>query len=145
MTEQTNLDTARQIYAAFGRGDIPAILARLAPGVEFELSAPPGKVPFGGCFQGREGVTRFFTLLGQSEALEQFEPREFIAQGDNVVALGHLRARVPATGRVFETDWAQVFTFKNGQVVHFREFSDTAATVAAFGNGNSHHATGDAR
>ena len=38
------------------------------------------------------------------------EAREYIAQGERVVALGHERQRIKATGRVAEVDWAMVFT-----------------------------------
>lgn len=35
------IETVRQIYAAFGRGDVPAILACLAEDVDWEYGQPP--------------------------------------------------------------------------------------------------------
>ena len=60
-----------------------------------------------------------------------FEPREFIAQGDQVVVIGSERARVKATGRVVDTDWVMVFTIRDGKVVRFRDYYDTAPSLAA--------------
>ena len=48
-----------------------------------------------------------------------FEPREFIAHGDKVVALGHYAWRVKSTGREFGGDFAHVFTMSNGKVIRF--------------------------
>jgi uncharacterized protein len=36
-----------------------------------------------------------------------------------------------ATGRKAESDWVHVFTIRNGQVVKFQEYFDTAVAVAA--------------
>ena len=40
-------------------------------------------------------------------------PREFIAQGDKVVVLGHGAWTTRDTGRDFESDWVHVFTVEN--------------------------------
>jgi ketosteroid isomerase-like protein len=60
------------------------------------------------------------------------QPREFVAQGDKVVAIGHYRATAKATGRTFDSAFVMVFTLREGKVVAFREFTDSAAVNAAF-------------
>lgn len=38
-----NIDTVKQMYEAFGRGDIPAIIDKLDPNVEWDVEVPtPG-------------------------------------------------------------------------------------------------------
>lgn len=64
--------------------------------------------------------------------IQRFEPREFIAQGDQVVVLGEERMRIKATGRIAENRWVMVFALRDGRIVRFREFDDTAAVAAAF-------------
>jgi len=49
----------------------------------------------------------------------QFEPKEFIATGDKVVALGHYRAPTPIK-KSFDSDFAMVFTLRNGKVTRFQ-------------------------
>ena len=77
----------------------------------------------------------FFAQLGASTEFTRFEPREFIAQGDQVVAIGEYAARVKSTGRSVASDWAMVFTVRDGKVVRFREWTDSAQLVRAYGAG----------
>jgi uncharacterized protein len=81
---------------------------------------------------GREQVAEFFKALSENLAFEEFSPREFIAQGERVIVFGYERAKVRPSGRTYESEWVHVFTFKNGQILDFREYSDTAQVLQAF-------------
>jgi ketosteroid isomerase-like protein len=70
--------------------------------------------------------------VAESEDFQQFEPREFVAQGDTVVAIGHYRAVTKATGKTFESDFVMVFSLRGGKVATFLEFTDSAGINAAF-------------
>ena len=131
MSDQTNLGVVQQIYAAVGSGDIPALLSLLTDDVEWTLQGP-SVIPWAGPRRGREGVAEFFSLLGETLEFEQFEPREFVAQGDTVVVLGYERSLVKPTGRTFEQEWAHVYTLKDGKIAKARVIEDTAAQVVAF-------------
>ena len=131
MSEQENVQAVQQMYTAFGRSDISALLNGLADDVNWQV-AGPADIPVCGTRSGREEVAQFFTALGATLETQQFEPQEFIAQGDKVVVLGHERHRVKSTGRTYEGDWVQVFTLRDGKVVRYREYVDTSALVAAF-------------
>jgi ketosteroid isomerase-like protein len=133
MTEPDNIKAVQSAYAAFGRGDVPAILAMMSDDVDWQavVGVEP-KVPTGGLRHGRSGVAEFFRQLGENLDFQQFEPREFLAHGDKVVTLGHFRAAVKSTGRSFSTDWVMVFSFHGDKVVRFREYVDAAAINAAF-------------
>ncbi len=130
MSDQTNLGVVQQTYAAVGSGDIPAVLDLLTDDVEWTLQGP-SVIPWAGTRRGREGVAEFFSLLGETLEFEQFEPREFVAQGDTVVVLGYERSPVKATGCTFETEWAHVYTLRDGRIAKGRFFEDTAALVVA--------------
>ena len=131
MSDKTNTEVVQQAYDAFGQGDIPALLNLLTDDVEWSLPGP-SVIPWAGTRHGHEGVTEFFSMLGKTLEFEQFEPREFVAQGDTVVVLGHERSLVKAMGRMFEQEWAHVYTLRDGKIAKARFFGDTAATVAAF-------------
>jgi len=77
-------------------------------------------------------VAKFFQDLAGSLEFLRFEPGEFIARGDKVVALGHFVGSMKATGRSFESDWAMVFTVRDGLITRFMEFADSAGIYAAF-------------
>jgi uncharacterized protein len=132
MSEQTNVAVVQQAYEAFGRGDIPGVLDHLTDDVVWALQGPT-TIPFAGVHRGREGIAEFFSLVGEALEYEQFEPREFVAQGDTVVVLGYERSLVKPTGRMFEQEWVHVYTLRDGRIATGRFFGDTAAGVVAFG------------
>ena len=130
MSERTNADVVQRGYEAFGRGDIPALLDLLTDDVEWTLQGP-SVIPFAGTRHGHEGVAEFFSVLGETLDFEQFEPREYVAQGDTVVVVGFERSLSRATGRTIEQEWAHVNTLRDGKIAEFRAFEDTGAYVAA--------------
>lgn len=130
---QDAVAVVQQGYDAFKRGDINGLLDLMAdnvvwetPVVEFEGRS------FGGRTTGKAGVAAFFQSLGEREEVLAFETREFIAQGNKVVMVGHYRARVRATGRTAESPMVHIFTIENGKVSSFFEVFDTAAAVKAY-------------
>lgn len=62
MGEQENVKVVQQLYADFGKGNIPAILNTLAEDVEWREPAA-GPPPFAGTYRGRERVGEFFRKL----------------------------------------------------------------------------------
>jgi len=132
MSEQDNTQIVKEAYAAFKRGDIPSILNMLSDDVNWFLPGPTDIVPVAGMRRGRAEVGQFFSTLDETQEAKQFEPQEFIAQGDKVVVLGQYTWRVKATGREFSSDWAHVFTVRDGKVVGFKEYYDTGAAADAY-------------
>jgi ketosteroid isomerase-like protein len=130
MSERTNTDVVQQGYEALGRGDIPALLDLLTDDVEW-IHQGPSVIPVAGTRHGHEGVAEYFSWLDESLELEQFEPREFVAQGDTVVVVGFERSVSKATGHTIEQEWAHVYTLRDGKIAKVRYFEDTAAEVAA--------------
>jgi ketosteroid isomerase-like protein len=133
MSEASNTQVIKDAYAAFGRGDANAILGMLDDGVEWQaVKGTEGVVPTAGLRRGRAEVGEFFSQVRDSIDFHQFEPRQFVAQGDTVVALGYYSGTAKPTGRTFSADWVMVFTLNDGRVTRFQEFSDSAALVQAF-------------
>ena len=132
MSEQQNLDVVQQqVYAAFGRGDIPTILNALAYDVDWQ-SPGPATIPWAGVWRGRDQVARWFTVIGETAEFEEFTPQEFFARGDKVMVLGYERFRIKSTGRTVANELAQVYMLHEGKIVRFREYYDTAALAEAF-------------
>ena len=131
MAERENLEVVKNAYAAFLKGDIGAVIAACAEDVVWTI---PGlaSVPVAGTRRGREGVAEFFRTLGENQTPQEFQPREFVANGDSVVALGHYSWTIRRTGRTYASEWAHAFTLREGRVVKFREYSDTAAEAEAY-------------
>ena len=127
---EENLDVIRQGYDAFGRGDINALLESFDEQITWVTPGPPD-LATSGRRSGRQEVAGFFAAVNQLFDVQRFEPKEFLAQGDTVVVLGSETAVARSTGKVIDVDWVHVFKMRNGKVVAFQEFFDTAAVLAA--------------
>jgi len=130
MATQDNVKIVQDIYAAFGRQDVPFMLNAFADDAEFH-EPPGGEAPFQGTYRGRDGVGKFLHGVADAVDVLVFEPREFFADGDSVVALGYYRFRTKRTGKTHETGWAMVWRFRGGKVSKFEIYKDSAAEAAA--------------
>jgi hypothetical protein len=131
MSEQQNLDVVRSLYAAFGRGDLDAVLAPLDPDVSWRTPGAPD-LPTAGLRHGVPAVREFFGLLLNTLDIADFQPHDFLAAGDKVVVLGTSREGPKGSGRLVDFRWVHVFTFRNGKVVAFEEPADVSELAAEF-------------
>lgn len=129
MSEQ-NKNTVQQAYNNFKNGNIDALLNLMSDDVSWTPPEMEG-VPFGGARTGREAVREFFAAVASSQDVVSFEPRDLIAEGDRVIALGNYTWRVKTNNREFTADFAHAWTIRDGKVISFHEYTDTAACVAA--------------
>jgi uncharacterized protein len=131
MSEQDNVGIVQQAYRNYQDGNVQGVLNLCDENIDWELPAMEG-IPFSGKRRGRDQVGQFFTQLADAQEVLQFEPREFIAQGNKVVAFGHYAWSVRETDRNYESDWVHVFTVRDGKVAEFKEYTDTAAAGLAY-------------
>lgn len=121
----------RSMYEAFGRGDIPAIVAHLADDIVWRINAR-APVPYGGEWRGRAAVGDWFTMLATAEDISHFEPQLFTTSGPHVVVIGTAAGKARPTGRSWTCRWAHVWMFQNGRVASFEDIFDSAPIAAAF-------------
>ena len=122
----TATTVVKQAYDAFGRKDVPAILALVADQVDWELVGPKD-LAYAGRRRNRDAVGEFFAAIPRADDIQAFEPREFIEAGEHVTVLGWERSTALDTGKQFESEWVHVFTVKGGKVTRWRGFFNTAA------------------
>ncbi len=69
--QSANLTTVLNNYVAFGKGDVPAIIASTTEDCTW---THPGNasVPFAGVFHGHAGLTQFFDAVGKSILISTF-------------------------------------------------------------------------
>lgn len=130
----SNANTVRDIYAAFGRGDAPAIIERLSDDIEWEYAYADYGVPYLVPRRGRAAVAGFFAALASTAEVTRFEVKAVVGDGELVVALCDLGLTVKATGRsIAETDEPHLWWFDaRGRVRKFRHAADTHQHVQAF-------------
>ncbi|RLI72059.1 ketosteroid isomerase [Archaeoglobales archaeon] len=134
-SEQENVQLIKQMFAAFGRGDIPAILDIIAENVDWQSPVtrnPSIHISWAKPRYTREEVATYFKELSDKVKPEHLEILEFIAKGDRVVVEGRNRGIVRSTGHTYEHDWVMIFTLRGGKIVRFRHYYDTADLVVAF-------------
>jgi len=127
-----NVETVQAIYEAFGQGDIPSILDKLADDVTWDQHQPDRGTPWLTPRKGRDDVVGFFESLAGLE-ITRFEPQNLLEGGNQVAAVIHLEAQVKATGRtVVEEAEVHLWTFgPDGKVVDFKHVVDTHQHVEA--------------
>ncbi len=88
-------------------------------------------LPWGGTYNGREGVKQFFKLLGEGLDIEQFDIIDFIGEREKVVVLGFIRGKARTTQKPFETYFAHIIRVHrdNGKIVELWIFNDSASIV----------------
>lgn len=118
-----NLNTIQGAYAAFAKGDVPGVLGVMD--AEIAWTEAEG-FPYGGTYNGPNAVLEgVFMRLGTEWDGYAAVPAQFIDGGDTIVSLGTYSGTYKATGKSFRADFAHVWTFRNGKVVRFVQYTDT--------------------
>jgi len=133
-TTQTDpkLAAVERLYAAFGRGDLDAVLADVADDVDWAAEAAGTAVPWWGAFHGKAEVPRFFAAIGTNVAVEEFDVVSLTANATDVVATVHWTFTVNATGKTASMYMQHWWRFAGDKIVFFRGSEDTAQSAAAF-------------
>jgi ketosteroid isomerase-like protein len=130
-----NVKTVEEIYAAFGRGDIPAVLDQMADDVRWEewsdSFAQRAEVPELLPRTGRDGVASFFQAIADWEITE-LQVLDILASGSQVAAEIVIAASNPQGG-AFRDEEMHLWTFDaDGRVCRLRHYVDTAKHIAAW-------------
>jgi ketosteroid isomerase-like protein len=131
MSEQKNVQTIQDVYAAFGRGDVPYILERLTDDVTWGIiNDGTTGVPWHAQLKGRGEVPRFFGALVEHVEFTRFEGKAFAAGGDYVYSTIEFDVTIKKNGRKASLVGLHRFTFKNGRISEWKGMEDTAHVIA---------------
>ncbi|MGA7780070.1 MAG: nuclear transport factor 2 family protein [Paraburkholderia sp.] len=122
------LTVVKEAYAAFEKGDINGLLQIVSEDVDWRVVASTS-LPYSNHCQKRAEVKHYFEDLLAAEEITKFEVREFIDAGSHVVVIGFVAATIKSTGKSFESEWAHIFTIRDGMITRWQEFFDTAARL----------------
>lgn len=130
----SNEQTVQDIYAAFERQDVTAILAVVADDVDWRNDGVASKeCPWNGNFSGKANVASFFKVVGENLDLPVFEVKTITASGTFVAVHLRIEGTVRPTGRSLKNDAVHFWGFNSrGQVSSYRHYNDTAAELAAW-------------
>jgi ketosteroid isomerase-like protein len=131
MSEQDNIAFIRRLYAAFGEGDVQTILDNVAEGVEWVMHGPDA-IPYAGTRSGKQQVREFFRIIGDTTTGGKVTPGQFVARGDAVCSTARYTGAARNTGTAFDVPVAHLFTLRDGKVVRWEGYSDTARLAQAY-------------
>jgi ketosteroid isomerase-like protein len=114
--------TVQSMFAAFGAGDLDALLATVHPDSHWTYyGANP--TPTRAEFHGEAEVRRFFQRILDRLEMAAFDTDEFVVQGDTVVVFGGEAGKVRATGQPFRNVWTQKYVVKDDRIVEMVEYN----------------------
>ena len=122
-----NVGLVKDLYAAFGRGDIPKVLGSMSSGIKwFEAESNP-YMPSGEAWVGPDAIlNNLFMKLGSEWDGFSVHPKSFHSAGESVVVEGRYSGVYKATGKSLDAQVCHVWDFENGKVVRFQQYVDTA-------------------
>jgi ketosteroid isomerase-like protein len=129
MSEADNESRVRAFYLATVPGHRESLRGLQAPHVIYDL---PLGMPIGcGHFEGLQDVLERFLTSFYNALDVHFIAEEFIAAGDQVVALGRIEGQTRRTAVPVNVPFAHVWTVRDGYLQRLRAFTDTAVIAQA--------------
>ena len=135
MSTEENVQTAKDIYAAFDRGDVDTIINSLADDVDWgHESAVSNDVPWYGICKGAAAVRdEFFGSVAAEFTVDIFERKDFVASGNHVCVTYRLGGTFKKHGKRLDLNGMHFWTFDgSGKVSFYRGYDDTAAVLEAW-------------
>jgi ketosteroid isomerase-like protein len=130
---EANLDAVGRLYAAYGRGDMGAVLDELADDVDWAAEAAGTAVPWWGPHRGRDDVPRFFEAIAANVDISKFDIVTMTANDEgDVIATIDWSFTVKATGKTASMFMQHWWRFAEGKIAFFRGSEDSAQSAAAF-------------
>lgn len=124
-----NLETIQRMYGALAHGDLDTLLASLDPAIEWTEAEG---FPYAGTYTGPQAVVENVLAPLATEWTEfNVRPSEYIDGGDKIVVLGRYAGGYKQTGKMFECDFAHVWTLRDGKAVKFYQYVDSAIVQEA--------------
>jgi ketosteroid isomerase-like protein len=120
-------------YAAFARGDVPAVLGAFAPDMVWN-EAENFPLADGNPYIGPEAVLNgvFMRLATEWDGFT-VNVEQIHDAGDTVIARGRYTGTYKATGAPISAQLAHVWTIKDGKLAAFQQYVDTHQVRRAVG------------
>jgi uncharacterized protein len=129
-----NADIIKGVYAAFAKGDVPAVLGTFDPGIVWN-EAEGYRFAAGNPYVGPNTILAgvFMPLVTQLDGFI-VTPANVIDGGDHVAVEGRYAGTVKATGARLDAQFVHVYELRGGKIVKFQQYTDTAQWNRALGD-----------
>ncbi|MEM5470652.1 nuclear transport factor 2 family protein [Hoeflea sp. AS60] len=126
-------ETLDRYYAALKAGDRVALRDVVSDDIEVHYPAPDGLLPWAGNWTGFDGFETFIKTLGDHLVIDRVEPLAIHVAGETVITVLKGEWTVKANARKVRTETVNMFTLRDGKIVRYQVFSDTAALGTGLG------------
>jgi ketosteroid isomerase-like protein len=131
MTAETPAQTVQRLFPLLAEGKSAEAAALFADSVSFSIPHPPG-IPWVPEVDSAQGMRTFFELLQTHVQAKEFDLRQVVADGDDVVLIGRMVSEVKKTGRDIDTDFALHTTVQDGRITRYHLYEDSYAVAKAY-------------
>ena len=122
---QENVKVVQGMYDAFGKGEIGTVIAALDPKVEW-WEAENFIYDDGNPYTGPDAVLNgVFVQIGREWEEFTVSPKEVLDAGDTVIGHGYYSGTYKKNGKHVRAQFAHFFTFSDGKIVKFQQYTDT--------------------
>lgn len=120
----------QEFYEALGAGDVSRAMSLLSDNLEWTEAE---RFPYyGGVWRRpQEVLEKLFIPLSRDWETFAVTPREFIADGRQVVSLGFYEGTYRSTKRSMSAPFAHRWIVQQGRIVRFDQYTDTAKVLEA--------------
>jgi len=122
-----NVKLLKDLYDAFGPGDIPTVLGGMSPDIHWYEAESNPYMPSGEAWVGPDAIlNNLFIRLGTEWDGFSVHPKSFHDAGDSVTVEARYSGRYKATGKSMDAQACHVWDVKDGKVTRFQQYVDTA-------------------
>jgi ketosteroid isomerase-like protein len=121
--------TVTELHKAYREGNAERVAALVHDDIDWCIHGPAHVFPFEGPRRGKAQVMEVLGTIGQRFELTRYEPELVIVEGDRAATIVQTAFVQRSTGRTLSLRLVNFLRVKDGQVIEFREFSDTFDVV----------------
>lgn len=129
--QRTNVEVIRELYDAFARGDVHAVLGRMDAGIEWieaENFIYADNNPYVGPDAVAQGV--FGRIHDEWDGFGA-TAEEYHDAGETIITRGRYDGRYKSTGRSIHAQFVHVWWLRDGKVTRFQQYVDTLQVARA--------------
>ena len=127
-----NVELAKNLYATFGRGDIPAVLAMCDPAIQWRQAEGNPYQPDGAVWIGPQVLLeKLFMRIGAEWDGFTVNVRTLHDAGEYVVMEGRYTGTYRPSGKSIDAQVCHVLGFRDGKLSSFQQYVDTGQLQAA--------------
>ncbi len=127
----SNGDIIKGLYDNFASGNVPGVLGAMDANISW--TETEGFI-YGGTYVGPNAILEnvFIKFATEWEGFSAV-PHQIVDDGDTVVGLGTYSGKYLKTGKSMTVPFAHAWTFADGKIVKFVQYTDTLVLAKSLG------------